>query len=175
MNPLVNSNWSYSPETLNLGHNWWFSVLRDLEIWWMTLKNNMAPLLCRSKLCKSFQSHRWIQMEWQSGNAQFGSKSAIFVPCDLEIWWMTLKNDRAPLLCYSKISSFHSRLLMQTGVKVWKIPIWVKINNLFSPVTLKFDRWPWKSIGHLLYATSNLMHHFLAICELKLEIQSGNA
>ena len=60
-NPLVNSNCSYSPETLNLGQNWRFSVLCDLEIWRMTLKNNMAPLLCYFKLWNSFQSHRWIQ------------------------------------------------------------------------------------------------------------------
>ena len=53
-NPLVNSNCSYSPETLNLGQNWQFSVLCDLEIWWMTLKNNRAPLLCYFKLCKLF-------------------------------------------------------------------------------------------------------------------------
>ena len=26
-----------------------------------------------------------------------------FSPCDLEIWWMTPKNNRAPLLCYSKL------------------------------------------------------------------------
>ena len=60
-NPLVNSNCSCNPETLNLGQNWRFSVLCDLEIWWMTLTNNRAPLLCYVKLCKSFQSHRWIQ------------------------------------------------------------------------------------------------------------------
>ena len=45
----------------------------------------------------------------------------------------------------------------------------------FSGVTLKFDEWPWKTIGYLFYATSNLMHHFIAICELKMEIQSWNA
>ena len=59
--PLVNSNFSYSPETLNLGLNWWFFVLCDLEIWWITLTNNRAPVLCYFKPCKSFQSHRWIQ------------------------------------------------------------------------------------------------------------------
>ena len=60
-NPLVKSNCSYSPETLNLDQNWRFSVLYDLEIWWMTLANNRAHLLCYLKLCESFQSHRWIQ------------------------------------------------------------------------------------------------------------------
>ena len=41
--------------------------------------------------------------------------------------------------------------------------------------------WPWnlkddlaKTIEHLLHATSSSVHHFLAICEYKLELQSGN-
>ena len=57
----MNSNWSYSLETLNSGRNWWYFVLCDLEIWWMTLENNRAPLLYYIKLCASFQIHRWSQ------------------------------------------------------------------------------------------------------------------
>ena len=59
--PSVNSNWSYSPETPNLGQIRWFLESCDLEIWWMTLKNNRAPLQCYFKLCASFRSHRWFQ------------------------------------------------------------------------------------------------------------------
>ena len=33
----------------------------DLEIWWMTLKNNRASLLCSWKLCASFHSHLCIE------------------------------------------------------------------------------------------------------------------
>ena len=123
----MNSNWSYSPETPNLGENrrqiGRFLELCDLEIWPMTLKNNRAPLLCYFKLCASFRSHWWIQ----------------------------------------------------TGVTVRKRPIWVKLDDFFSRMTLKFDRWHWKTIGHLFYATSSFVHHFLAIGELKLELQPGNA
>ena len=42
-------------------------------------------------------------------------------------------------------------------------------------MTLKFDEWPWKTIGHLFYATSSFRHHFVAIGEFKLELQTGNA
>ena len=52
---------AYSVETPNLGQNRWCFVPCDLEIWWMTLENNMAPLLCCFKLCATFHSHRWIQ------------------------------------------------------------------------------------------------------------------
>ena len=122
-NPSVNWNWSYSPETLNLGQNRQFFVPCDLEIWRMPLKNNRAPLLCCFKLCASFQSHQWIQ----------------------------------------------------TGVTVRKRPIWVKFDDFYSLATFKFDRWPCKTIGHLFYATSSFVQHFVAIGEFKLEIQSGNA
>ena len=42
-------------------------------------------------------------------------------------------------------------------------------------MTLKFDSWPWKTIGHLFYATSSFVHHFVVIGEFKLELQSGIA
>ena len=52
---------AYSPETPNLGQNRWCFVLCDLEIWWMTLENNRASLLCCFKLWATFHSHWWIQ------------------------------------------------------------------------------------------------------------------
>ena len=121
--PLVNSNWSYSPETPNLGQIWRFLEPCDLEIWRMTLQNNRAPLLCYFKLCASFHTHWWFQI----------------------------------------------------SVTVRKRSIRVKIDDFFIRVTLKFDGWPWKTIGHLFYATSSFVQHFIAIGEFKLELQSGNA
>ena len=59
--PLVNSNWSYNPETPNLGQIRQFLEPCDLEIWRMTLKNNRAPLLSNIKLYASFHHHMWIQ------------------------------------------------------------------------------------------------------------------
>ena len=48
-------------------------------------------------------------------------------------------------------------------------------STIFCPV------WPWnlmddlkKPIGHLFYATSSFVHHFVAMGEFKLELQSGN-
>ena len=116
----MNSNWTYNPETPNSGKNLWFFVLCDLEIWWMTLKNNRAPLLCYLKRCASFHSHQSCQ----------------------------------------------------AGVTVRKRQI---IGNFLSRVTFKFDRWPWKTIGHLSHVTSSFVHHFIAIGHFKLELQSGYA
>ena len=58
---------------------------------------------------------------------------------------------------------------------VRKRPIWVKIGDVLSHVTLKFDGWPWKKIGHLSLAVSSFVQHFIAIGEFKLELQSGDA
>ena len=57
----MNSNWSYSPETPNLGQIRRLFEPCDLEIWRFTLKNNRAPLLSNIKLGASFHHHMWIQ------------------------------------------------------------------------------------------------------------------
>ena len=89
---------------------------------------------------------------------------------------MTLKNNRAPLLYYIKLcAAIESHWYIQTGVTVRKHSIRVKIGNFLSRVTLKIDGWPWKTIGHLSCAASSFVHHFIAIGEFKLELQSGNA
>ena len=93
-----------------------------------------------------FKSIGELKLKLHSGNVQFGSKSGVgfFVLCDLEIWWMTLGKQWAPLL-YDKLSaSFQIHRWIQIGVTVRKPSIWVKIGNVLSRVTLKFDGWPWK-------------------------------
>ena len=107
-----------------------FFVLRDLEIWWMTLKNNRAPLPCCFKLCASFYSHQWIQTGVTVRKPQFWSKSSIFFSC------VTLKNIRALLLRNIKLcASFHRHM-------------WIS-NWSYSPETAKWgqdlcdlDLWP---------------------------------
>ena len=58
---------------------------------------------------------------------------------------------------------------------VRKRQIWVKIGDVSYRVTLKFDGWPWKTKGHLFFAVSSFVQHFIAIGDFKLELQSGNA
>ena len=160
-NPSVHWNWIYSQETLNSGQNRWFFVLCDLEIWWMTLENNRAPLLYYTKLCASFQIHLWIQIGVKSPETlNLGQNWRFFVPCDLEIWRMTLNK--------ANLRDF----IATTGLVISN---WIQIVNFSARVTVKFDGWPCKTIGHLFYATSSFVHHFLPIGEFKLELQSGNA
>ena len=79
----MNSNWSYSPETPNLGQIWRFLEPCDLEIWRMTLKNNRAPLLSIIKLYASFHHHMWIQ------TGVTVRKWGVDL-CDLGLWPLTL-------------------------------------------------------------------------------------
>ena len=158
----MNSNWSYSPETPNLGQIWRFLGPCDLEIWRMTLnKANLRDLTAATGLVILLK---------------FDPIHRLFSPWDLEIWCMTLKNNRAPLLYYIKLCvSFQIHRWIQTKVTVRKRSIRVKIGDFLSCVTLKFDRWVWKTTGHLFYTTSSFVHHFIAIGDFKFQLQSANA
>ena len=102
----MNSNWSYNPETPNLGQIWRFLEPCDLEIWRMTLKNNRAPLLCCFQLCAWFHCHMWIQ----------------------------------------------------TGLRVRKRLSWV-----LTSVTLTFDLWPWPFAWTSLLTMVISPEHFMMI------------
>ena len=129
-----------------------------------------------SSLVHHFKSIGESKLDLRSGNAQFGSKSAFFVPCDLEIWRTTLKNNRAPLICsFKNCASFYSHQWIKTEVTARRRLIQVKIGDFLSRVTLKFDGWPCKTIGHLFYTASSFVHHFKAMGVFKLELQSGNS
>ena len=104
-----------------------------------------------------------------------GKKHDFFVPCDLEIWQMTLKNNRAHLLCYFKLcATFCSHCWIQTGVAVRKHPIWAKIEDLLAGwpsiwrMTFRNNRAP--LVSNIKLCASFHCH----ICEFQLELQSGN-
>ena len=135
----------------------------------------MPPLKKIPSFPQRGKSEGFDSCDRPSNLAQIWSKSSIFQPCDLEIWWMTLENNRAPLLYYIKLcASFQIHRWIETEVTVRKHSIRVKMGDFLSCVTLKFDGWPWKTIGHLFYTTSSFVHHFKSMGEFKLELQSGN-
>ena len=129
-------------------------------------------------LFASFRSHWWIQTGVTVRKRQIWVKFDDFLAVWPEIWLVTLKNNRSPLLSYFKLCvSFHTHWWIQTGVTVRKRPIWVKINYFFSRVTFKLDGWPWKTIGHLFYDTltfvqetlnSGQNRRFLEPCDLAI-------
>ena len=150
----------------------------------MTLKFDVWPWKTIGHLyyATSSSMHHFVaigelKLELQSGNAQFGSKSTIFfsrVPLQFDVWpWKTIGH-----LFYSTSSFVHHfvaigdlKLELQSG----NAQFGSNSMGFFSRVTLQFDVWPWKTIGRLFFSTSNSVHHFVTIGELKLELQSGNA
>ena len=112
----------------------------------MTLENNRAPLLYYVKLCASF---RIPSIRVKIGIFFFG-------PCELEIWQLTLRNNRAPLLCFKLCASFHSHWWIQTGVTVRNAQFGSKSTISFSRVTLKLDT-------EKQYGTSSKQHQALCI------------
>ena len=128
-----------------------------LEIWRMTFKNDRAPLLCYFNLCASFRSHWWIQTGVRVRKRPIWVKFDALEPCDLEIWRMTLKNNRAPLLSIIKLyASFRRHMWIQTGVTVQK-----RLNWVLTSVPLTFDLWPrpfaWTSLLSLVITSENFM------------------
>ena len=88
---------------------------------------------------------------------KLGQNQRFFVLCHLEIWWITLKNNRPPFLSNIKLkTSFHHHMWIQTGVTVRKRLSWVMIS-----VTLTFDLWPWlfawTSLLSLVISPKNFM------------------
>ena len=170
-------NWSYSPETLNLGQNrqffcpvWPWNLTDALEKQWGT-----SPMLLQA-LCIISQPSMNSNWNYSPETPNLGQIRQFLKPRDIEIWQMTLQNNRAPLLCYFKLcASFHTHWWIQIWVTVRKRSIRVKSDDCLSRATLKLDGWPWKPIGHLFYATSSFVQHFVPIGEFKLELQSGNA
>ena len=146
----MNLNLSHSPETLRSGQNLWFFLSH------VTLKFDGWPsktighlFYATSSFMHHFVAIGEFKLELQSGNAQFGSKSTIF----LAVWpWnfmMTLKSNRAPLLSNMKLcASFNHHMWIQTGVMVRK-----QLNC--------FDLWPWSfawtSLLSLVITPENFM------------------
>ena len=119
-----------------------------------------------------------FKLELISRNAQFGSNSAFFCPLSR----VTFKFDGWPWKTKGHLffvaSSFvhHSIAIGEFNLKLQVgnpqfgsksaiyCPVWSWYLYIFlSCVTLKFYTWTWKTIGHLFYATSSFVHHFVAI------------
>ena len=130
-----------------------------------------------SSFVHHFKAIGEFKLKSQSGNAQFGSKLGIFlsrVTLKFDWWcWKTIGNVFyvASSFVHHFIAISELKIKLQSG----NAQVRTKSAIFFYRVTLKLDGWPSKTIGQLYYATSSFVHHFVAIGEFKLELQSGNA
>ena len=147
-------------------------------VWWAAMGNNTQDLpcgkpvnwrlghgsfieevlCCFSKSSINFKGHTGKQgksegfdsCDRSSNQTQIGFKSPIFRLCDLEIWWMSPKNNKACLLYYIKLCvSFQIHQWIQAGVTVRKCPSWVKFDDFWAvwPCNLTYDLEQGKSEG----------------------------
>ena len=144
-----------------------FSARMTFKFKWWPRKTTWRLLYAMSSFVHYFKPICEFKLVLQSGNAHFGSKPTIFVPCDLEIWQMTLKNNSALLLCCFKLTaSFHTQLRIQTGVTVRKRPIWVKIGDFLCPLwpsNLTYDLQKQKGTSSMLLQALYLICHHMWI------------
>ena len=136
----------------NSGQNWYFC-----PVWHWNLTDDLEYQLDTSSILHPalwIISKPSVNSNWSPETLNSGQNRRFCWPRDLEIWQMTLKN-RAPLL-YSSSIVHHFKA----------------IGDFLCRVTIEFDGWPWKTTGHLFYATPRFVHHFIDICDYKLE--SGN-
>ena len=91
-----------------------------------------------SSLC--IMSNPSVNSKWSYSQETLNSgwNWRYFVPCDPQIWWMTLENNRAPLLYYVKLcASFQIHRWSETWVTGRKRSIRVKIDDFFSRINLE--------------------------------------
>ena len=139
----------------------------DLEIWWMTSKNNKAPLLYYTKLCASFQINRWIQ------TGVTVQKRSVRVKIGNFLSRVTLKFDGRPWK--TNVQYFKAIGIIKLELQSGNAQFGSKLAILLSHVTFKIDGRPWKTKGYLIYTTSSFVHHFKSTSEVKLELLYGNA
>ena len=93
--PWVNWSWSYSPETTKSAINcpaWPWNLMDDLE------KQLGTFSMLLQALCIISQPSVNSNWSYSSETPNLGQNRRFFVPCDLEIWRVTLENNRVPLL-----------------------------------------------------------------------------
>ena len=139
----MNSNWSYSPETVKLGRD-----LCDLDLWPLTLTFCMdVTFVIGNNSCKfhddTMMGTWWKRCDRRTDGQTDRQTDRRTDGLNQSYSCLVAANNRAPLLCYFKLcAAFLSHWWIQTGVTVRKHLIWVKIGDFFSRVTLKNNRAP---------------------------------
>ena len=130
---LQSRNVQSGPKSMIFLAVWPCNLTDDLE-----KQKGTSPKHCQA-ICIISSSYVNSNLSYSPETPNLGQIGRFLEPCDLEIWRITLKNNRAPLLSIIKLYvSFHHHMWIQTGVTVRKRLGWV-----LTSVTLTFDLWPW--------------------------------
>ena len=114
-----------------------------------------------------------FEFELPPGNTQIRVKLSVLVTLKFDRWhWTTIGH-----IFYATPSVVHYDKAigeLKLELQSRNAHLGSKLAIVLSHVTVKFDVLHWKTITHLFYATSSFLHHFVAICEFKVELRSGN-
>ena len=117
-----------------IGFKSFIFILYDLEMRWMIQKTIGHLFLATSSLVHYFKpsvNSNWsysLEMRNLGQNWRFLARVNV----------MTLKNNRAPLLCFFKLyASFHRHQIIQNEVTVWQCQFQVKIGYCFVPCDIE--------------------------------------
>ena len=155
----MNSNWSYSPETPNLGQIRRFLEPCDLEIWRMTLKNNRAPLLSNIKLYASFHHHMWIQTGVTVRKQLSWVVTSVTLTFDLWPWPF------AWTLLWSLVITPENFMMIRWWEHSQKGVTDRQMDRRMENTICRAAWSQLKTIGHPFYVASSFVHHFIAISE----------
>ena len=134
---FLSRNTQFGSKSAILFHMWPWKQMDDLGKQWGT------SCMSHQALCFVSQPSVNSNLSYSPETPNLGQNGRFFEPRDLEIWRMTLKKNRTPLLRNIKVyASFHHHMWIQTGVTARKRQSLVMIS-----VTLAFDLWPWPSHG----------------------------
>ena len=119
-----------------------FFTLYELEIWQMTFnKANLRDLIAATVLV--------ILLKLDSNSRFFALVTLKFDGWPRKIIRHVFYTTSSFVYHFISVSEF--KLELQFG----NAPFWVKLDNFLSCVTLQFDAWPLKTIGHLFYSLRN--------------------
>ena len=93
------------------------------------------------------------------------------------VWYYVIfywSNFWVRFLCVAESQINKANLRDLIAVTGLVISNWIQIVKFSARVTVKFDGWPRKTIGHFFDTTSSFAHHFKSIGEFKLDLQSRN-
>ena len=176
--PFVNSNWSYSPKTPNLGQNGqiFSRVSLQFDLWpWKTIGQ---LFYVTSSFVHHFITIIELKLELQSGNAQFGSKSMNFfsrVTSKFDVW----PSKTIGHLFYATLSFVHH------FIAIGEFKLELKSGNAQSGSnsTIFSAVWPWNlamtlnkaNLRNLIAATCLVFllkfypnHRFFSPCDLEI-------
>ena len=185
----MNSNWSYSPETVQLGCDlcdldlwpWPFAwtLIWSLVItpenfmmipWWEHSQKGVTDRQTENTICRA----AWSQLK-TIGHLSYATSSFVhhFEPIGefkLELQSVNAQSGSNSTIFravwpwnLTTLNKANLRdLIAATGLVISN---WIQIVNFSARVTVKFDGLPRKTIGHFFYSRSSFVHHFKSIGE----------